>query len=221
MEEQTPKPKTQRNVPKADKDFDTLVNNVSQKWEQNDWLTLLWLTQAEFATQAASFTTKLDSKTMVASGRGGVSGQLVKLDKKIDKGESFIKSYLKEKYEDGYEDHYTAFGIVRVGDSLTIPHDRDARKKALKLILPALATFGFETKTYGLTYWQDIATQYPLLVSQASAKDGSTAKDVGAKNVHKAFLKKGLNALILSIKANFPDTWKQELRDWGFQKEKY
>ena len=34
-------------------------------------------------------------------------------------------------------------------------------------------------------------------------------------------LNKTLRALINLIKANYPDTYKAELRTWGFQKEKY
>jgi hypothetical protein len=44
---------------------------------------------------------------------------------------------------------------------------------------------------------------------------------VGDKNVIKKRLKKALTAIVHGIKSNKPDTYKQELRNWGFQKEKY
>ena len=44
---------------------------------------------------------------------------------------------------------------------------------------------------------------------------------MGNKNILKADLKKSLNAIVSVIKANYPDNYKQELRNWGFQKEKY
>jgi hypothetical protein len=34
-------------------------------------------------------------------------------------------------------------------------------------------------------------------------------------------VRKTLNALVLLIKANYPDTSAAELRQWGFKKEKY
>lgn len=217
-----PKPKQYKaNVPKADKDFDTLVTNVSTKWEQNEWLKLLWLTQPQFATTAAAYTTSLNQRDMTASRRGGLTATLEDLDRKIDKGESFIKNYLSEKYDSNPEAHYAAFGIVYSKEQYTIPHDRDTRKKALLLIIPALAQFGFEDKKYGLAYWQEIATQYPLLMKQTAAKDGETSTETGSKNVHKAELKRALNSIIFVLKGNYPDTWKSVLRDWGFQKEKY
>jgi hypothetical protein len=56
---------------------------------------------------------------------------------------------------------------------------------------------------------------------RASTTDGQVAIKVGDKNELKTYLKKVLNALMLVIKGNYPDTYKAELRDWGFQKEKY
>jgi hypothetical protein len=47
------------------------------------------------------------------------------------------------------------------------------------------------------------------------------ASKVGDKNILKKDLKKGLNAVVLAIKANYPDNYKEELRNWSFQKEKY
>lgn len=213
--------KYKANVPKADKDFDTLVTTVNQKWQQNTWLTLQWLTQVQFSQQVTSYSTTLDAKDSGKSSRGGITAQLAALDRKIDKGESMIKSYIDEEFDDNPEAHYAAFGIVRVGEALTIPHDRDERKKALKLIIPALTSFGFHNKKFGLAYWQDIADQYADMVTLASAKDGKTSTDAGAKNQHKASLKEALNSIIAVLKGNYPETWQQELRAWGFQKEKY
>ena len=217
-----PKPKQYKtNVPKADKDFDTLVTNVNTKWEQNQWLTLLWITQPQFATTATAYTASLNQRDMTASRRGGLTATLEDLDRKIDKGETYIKNYLSEKFDSNPEAHYAAFGIVHGNEKYTIPHDRDTRKNALLLILPALAQFGFEDKKYGLAYWQEIAMQYPQQLLLASAKDGATSTETGSKNVNKAQLKEALNSIVLVLKGNYPGTWKSVLRDWGFQKEKY
>ena len=64
-------------------------------------------------------------------------------------------------------------------------------------------------------------TDYEALVNQSNAVDGEISVNVGDKNVLKKDLKKALSALVGVIKSNYPDTYKQELRDWGFQKEKY
>jgi len=55
----------------------------------------------------------------------------------------------------------------------------------------------------------------------ASQKDSAIAGQVSAKNQSKVQVRKTLNALVLLIKANHPHTAAAELRQWGFQKEKY
>jgi len=80
---------------------------------------------------------------------------------------------------------------------------------------------GFAGNTYGDTYWQNVRTNYGSLLTQAETSDSTVSGKVGTKNTLKKGIKKVLNSLVLSIKANYPDTWKQELRVWGFQKEKY
>ena len=50
-------------------------------------------------------------------------------------------------------------------------------------------------------------------------KEKTIIKIEGMKCQHCA--SKVLNALVWVLKGNFPDTYKEELRSWGFQKEKY
>jgi len=51
--------------------------------------------------------------------------------------------------------------------------------------------------------------------------DSGVSEKTGNKNVLKKVLTRGLKALVMVLKGNYPDTWKTELRNWGFQKEKY
>ena len=89
------------------------------------------------------------------------------------------------------------------------------------MIVAAISANGFDDKTYGKAYWLNIQTQFDELLGSASAIDSTVSNKVGDKNVLKKELKKGLNSLVAVIKGNYPDTYKQELRTWGFQKEKY
>lgn len=77
----------------------------------------------------------------------------------------------------------------------------------------------------GTGVWKQFLGPYPerlcKIVKQANALDGAISVNVGGKNVLKSNLVKGINEIVNCIKANYPDTYKQELRDWGFQKEKY
>ncbi len=88
-------------------------------------------------------------------------------------------------------------------------------------MIDAIASNGFGNKEYGTTFWTTIKTNYDALLAQASGTDGTVATTVSNKNILKAELKKTLNAVINSLKAHYPDTYKAELRNWGLQKEKY
>lgn len=84
-----------------------------------------------------------------------------------------------------------------------------------------LIEHGFDGKEYGAAFWTPIQTQYATLLGQATATDGTVSTKVSSKNSLKDTLKKTMNCLISVIKGNYPDTYKAELRAWGFQKEKY
>ena len=84
-----------------------------------------------------------------------------------------------------------------------------------------LVEHGFDGKEYGAAFWTPIQIQYASLLTQAIAMDGAVSTKVSSKNTLKDAVRKTLNSLIFVIKGNFPDTYKAELRAWGFQKEKY
>ncbi|MCA6421730.1 MAG: hypothetical protein IM568_02795 [Flavobacterium sp.] len=88
-------------------------------------------------------------------------------------------------------------------------------------MLGAIAANGFNDITYGKDFWLDIQSKFNELLSAASDTDSIVSNKVGDKNALKIEIKKALNSIVLVIKGNYPDTYKQELRAWGFQKEKY
>ena len=66
------------------------------------------------------------------------------------------------------------------------------------------------------------ASYYPQFgIVHATTVDGSVSKKVGDKNELRKTILKTHNALINVLKANYPDTYKSVIREWGFQKEKY
>jgi hypothetical protein len=74
---------------------------------------------------------------------------------------------------------------------------------------------------YGYDYWNDIHIRYAQAKEEAQAVDGIVSQHVAAKAKHIERIRETLNALILLLKANYPDGSREELRRWGFQKEKY
>ena len=210
------------NVPISDVDFGNVINTVSVKWAASPWLTLQWLTSANFATKATTYQTTLSARQQTGSTRSQTTQALKIMDKTIDEAVSYVKVYIVDKYKkESAQSYYAAFGIVKANDRYTLPIDQNNRSAALTLMINAIAINDFGTKEYGTDFWTDMKAQYDVLLTIATTTDSQVASKVGDKNILKKELKKGLNSIIIAIKANYPDNYKEELRNWGFQKEKY
>lgn len=196
--------------------------SVSTKWLANPWLTLLWLTVAKFVADAASYNAILEQRMNKGTARPQTGNALQNLEKQMDQVMAYVKGYILEKYKKGNEkSYYPSFGFVHQGKHYEFPTDRNRRVASLKLMVTAIKDNGFEEEEYGLEYWTKMLSDYEALVNQSNKVDGEISVKVGDKNVLKKKLKKGLAAIVHGLKCNYPDTYKQELRDWGFQKEKY
>lgn len=216
------KPIRKQTVPVADIDFGAVVKSVSTKWSANNWLTLKWLTDATFAADAASYNAVLKVRLDAGSVKPQTAQAAMNLEKQMDDALSYVKGYIVEKYrKDNAASYYPAFGIVHRGNRHILPTDREARIASLDLMIGAIESHGFQDKEFGSDFWTNMKTALEEAVSQSTSVSGKISVAVGDKNVLKDNLKKGLNAIILTIKANYPDTYAQELRSWGFQKEKY
>ena len=211
-----------RNVPVADINFGNVITSVSEKWAASSWLTLKWLTVAQFQADATSYNDTLSIRLSKGATRPQITQTLETLEKTMDTHLSYVKGYLIDKYKkENSTSYFAAFGIEHKGNRYLLPTDKNKRVEALKLMISALTAHGFEDKEFGLAFWTSLQQQYSVLVKEATTTDGQVSVKVGDKNILKKNLNKGLNAIIYTIKANYPDTYKQELRDWGFQKEKY
>jgi hypothetical protein len=210
------------NVPAADVNFGNVAQSVSAAWTKNDWLTLRWLTPAQFATTTTSYVSMVSSRNLAGSTRPQITQSLKALDKKIDGSLSYVKGYITDKYKkEAAKSYYTAFGMVHKNDNYSIPKDQNSRLEALNLMIEGIVTNDFAKKEYGEAFWTAIRDEYKTLLSSATTTDGKVSSKVGDKNTMKKDLKKGLNAIVKALQANFPDSYKTELRTWGFQKEKY
>ncbi len=210
------------NVPVADVNFGKVVTTVSDKWLINNWLTLKWITATQFETDATSYNDILNARLQKGSTRPQITQSLKALDKKINNALSYVKGYIVDKYKkENAKSYYAAFGIEYKSNKYIFPTDQNKKIASLGLLIDALTTHGFATKEFGVAFWTPIKTEYMSLVNEALATDGEVSIKVGDKNALKDTLKKALNAIVNSLKANYPETFKQELRDWGFQKEKY
>lgn len=214
--------KSVQNVPLSDVDFLTVAKVVATTWAANPTFTLLWTNVTDFTTLVNNYETTYHARKQGGSVRPQYTKQLKALDKTINDSLMFIKNYLSDKYgKDNAPSYYAEFGIEKNNKSYTLPKDRNSRGTSLTMLLAAIDTHGFTTMNYGKTYWQPLVTQYNTLLLQSQQTDSTISQNVGNKNIIKEQIREVLNSLILLIKANYPNSFKNELRTWGFQKEKY
>jgi hypothetical protein len=213
-------PTKTNNVPTSEIDIALLGDMVHKKMEiKNYWLE--YMTIAEFKTHLDLFRQLLSDAANTNASRSPVNKQLSNLDKTIDQEIEHVKNYINEKF--GKRDapaYFAQFGIVK--DRIyKLPKDREARKQSFPILLSAIDSHGFADKTYGTEFWTKIIDEYTSLTSSGTDAVTSYTQHVGNKSVEKKIVRKVINSVIFLIKAHYPDTWKNELRAWGFLKERY
>jgi len=214
--------KRTRYNPDKDSDLNTLGDITAGTWLSHPEFTLIWITPAQHKTNVTNYAAALNLKKSTGGGRMEVTQKFGDLDDKIEEGIRRIKNFLVYKYQKALaQSYFPQFGIVHKGNSYFLPKDRDTRKDALPLIIEAIGVHGFTDAEYGLTFWQAANVTYKTLSGQASSIDGAVSEKVSDKNELRKTIVKTHNALIKLLQANYPDTYKSVIREWGFQKEKY
>ena len=214
--------KRANNNPAKDSDLNALGTGVANIWLQRPEFILLWITPAQHKTNVTDFGATLTERMSTGGGRKEITKNLADLDDSIDQGIISIKSFLAYKYtKNNAPSYYPQFGIVRQGKNFVLPRERNRRKDALTLIVAAVATHGFTDAKYDAAFWQATKQTYETLLGQATNVDGAVSQKVSDKNELRKTIVKTHNALIRLLQANYPDTYKSVIREWGFQKEKY
>jgi len=224
-EEGGKKPNARPLIPASDMDFGTVANDAIMQWKVENWLTLQYTTQDEAQQKVDLYNTIIGNRTDDGGGRPQVTAALKKMNAEIDGAIKYVKGYLTEVHgEEGkavVQSYYAAFGIVKKGNAFEIPADASNRKIALGLMVKGINDNSFQDKKYGLTYWTNIKNRYDELVKSSRDLDGGISDNVGKKNELREWLHGVLISVATVIEGNFPKTYQEQLRKWGFQKEKY
>ncbi len=117
--------------------------------------------------------------------------------------------------------YFAQFGIVKSGHNYIFTVDRELRQEALLLTTKAIVSNGLSDRPFGLEFWKGIYDEYWALMASDSTDDGDISDHVKDKDQYMAKVRKTLKSLLLSIEANYPDTYLQVQRQWGFQRENY
>ena len=212
------------NIPTKDVDVYHLGQRVDTKWAIETWLTLQYISRTNFSTKVGQLGTALGGRAAAGSGRRLQTAQEKALDKQIDNGVSKVKKYIAAKYED--EDpipYYPQFGIEHIIRKNTskwdFPTDRDKRYENLQLMIDAIAAHGFGAKPFGTAFWTQLQTDYKAAVDAARGTDSAVSGFVGDKKVLIEEIRTVLISILRVIEGNFPKTYHNIWREWGYLKE--
>ncbi len=220
-------------LPKADQTLFDVGTAVNARWASVPALTLLWLTQPAYSTALADFGTNLTDKRRVAAERSPNVQRLIELDDAADDALPYLKGYINEVAGSKAKGNaqYAAHGMVLVGKKtkrMELAADRNERVKGVEMLLDKLATGGdggkplsYAERIYGTAFWQKWLDEYKPLVGKSGDDAGTVSHKVSRKEEAKRTVVKALRAIIYLLKANYPDTFEAELRQWGFRKESY
>ena len=211
-----------KSLPAKELELGAIATLASAKWTVSTWLTLLWLTPAQFATLVVNYKAALTIRNISGGTKKGVVQSMKLINKEIDDAMVYVKGYILEIFKkDRAKSMYATFGIQSKDGHYNLPDDIDGRAAALGTLLTAIRDNGLDDKEYGRAFWDDIKARFDELASQTTSLSSTISVKVGDKKELKKELLLALNSLIKAIQANYPHTWKEELRAWGFQKERY
>lgn len=207
-------------LPLTESGLASLALTVARHWQDAELPALLWLSKTDLLTQAEAYAQHCRVADAAGDERAPRASRLRALDKELNAALKHVKNYLREAH--GWETargHLPAFGIST--RRYTLPTRRVERVAALAKLLDALTEHGLADRKYGTAYWQPLCTEYAALVDVGLDSAGQRSRKVGAKVQQERQLRQALRALVHHIKANYPTSYKAQLRAFGFRKESY
>ena len=209
------------NIPNKEIDFITVAKDAFAKWGKETDFKLKWITPIAFRAAIQSFEASFDEKSEITGSRRVATKELRNLNAEITLNIKDVKVYLTELYRKDAVSHYSECGIIKINNSYKLPADNEKRLKSLEQLIKGIEKNNLDEKQFGKAYWSDIKIRYGNVLAEARTADGQSSQQVNNKKEQRLIIRKTLNALIGLIKSNYPDTYKGQLRAWGFLKERY
>ena len=220
--ESTSKPKKVGIIPTDEQSLAKLARTASNKWLTFPNFVIFDFTPNDFKRLVDEYENVLNNRTDAGNMHTSSVNDLKNLNKLINKSLQYVKDYIKEEFgNDAVAAHYGEFGILHVDKKYKFPNDGTARQRSLQFLIQGLTNHNWVERKYGLNFWNPIVADYNRLMDETSTTSGTISVAVQTKESDKETIKRYLRVLVDCIKAYYPDTYEGELRDWGFQKEKY
>jgi len=209
------------NIPANDTDILAVLECLLPKWNEV-LMPIVWMQKSRMQQLYVDYRYLSFNRRSTGASRGSLTEQLNNIDDEIDEAIEFVKNRVAErmKSKSSAVASYKELGIIK-GRKYTLPEGREDRLAALEMLVKALAEYNFQDTEYGIEYWNDVRSRYDALLKQTRINDGTVSLNVGTLNEMRAEIKKFNGCFISIVKGNYPETWKAQLRYFGFQKEKY
>lgn len=209
-------------IPSKVADVLSLAKSINAKWANSPTITLVWMTQPNFATLVSSFDANLTARIQVGSNRESQTQTLAQINKRIDAAVTEVKVYIEKKFKKANASaNYSKYGIALENKSYKLPKDNDKRLLAIPLMQAAIAADGFGTEEFGTAFWTGILAEFKTALTASNNTAKGISSKVAAKDTDLEKVIKVLNSIIKLIEANYPDTTNEVLREWGFLKQNY
>lgn len=210
------------NLPDKDATLLSVNQTVNSKWSSNAFVTLIWKTQPDFAGDVSAFEKQLQQRNTVGSKRSQQTINLQNMDIEAEDGLPYVKSNIAATFgPPNATAHYNEFGIIHRNSGWDLPTNRQKRKDALRMMVDAFTANKMDDKKYGIDFWTDLYTRYSDAADEAVAGAADVSDEVGDLVTLRTILRRVLHGILLILEANYPDTFDQQKRAWGFLKESY
>lgn len=214
-------PRKKRPIPEAEGDIATLAQQVAAHWSGSP-LTLIWTNADAFSTAATTFRNQLLARRDTGALRPGHTYTMNEIEEQIEAALREVKVYIQGKFKTaGAAAQYPRYGMVHRGDRWIMPPDRDDLRISLNSMITAIAADGFGEREYGTAFWTGIKANFDAAFNAAKNTDGAISGAISDKNEEKEYILKTLKALLNLLEANYPDSYEEQYRLWGFQVEDY
>ncbi len=209
-------------LPRAMVEYLSVVEKFSAKWHESG-LPSLYAEPAVLSSLMETMTTKQAEKEELQNQRRIVAKQIRNLNKEIDQSLIFVKDALKRDFgKADYTSYMAKFGFsYSAGLRWYFPLGVSQRLHALENLISALAEYQPDVGKYDASFWQDKHDSLLGLSEQSHEYAGKISLAVTARNTARTKVRKIVQSVILLVKANYFDSYKAILRDWGIQKETF
>jgi hypothetical protein len=201
--------------------------NVSQQvvtqWTATPAITLVWKTVSDFAVDVKNFQNEFQQRNTSGGFISQNANALENLDHEADDALPFVKAYINDLFGPANgKSHFAEFGMVHSKThGYEFPYDRQKRLDAIRMMSEAITNNSLDAKTYGQPFWSNLLADYTTAMGTSQSGTGEVSAHVGNLSQLRRSLRRTLHSLLLVLEGNYPDTFHDVIRTWGFTKENY